>query len=217
MARKIAACGPLSIKAHAHVRAPGRDDPWKPTRCRSWTRPTARAIPDGGLSRRRRRAEAEGRPPRYRENRTHRDHEGTGEGFCFADFALNVVVFLAVTAAGAPRACRRAIRIASVGAAFSRSVYSGSSVSPPDGDGDGATPRARDDPSGTSATPIRFFSGSILRISKAPVVPGATDADQSCDRPVGANVEACASPSMPGSSSTNAPNSAMRVTRPGRT
>ena len=37
------------------------------------------------------------------------------------------------------------------------------------------------------------------------------------DRPVGANVDACASPSTPGSSSTNAPNSATRVTRPVRT
>ena len=82
---------------------------------------------------------------------------------------------------------------------------------------DGAVPPARAEPSGTSATPIRFFSRSMLRISNAAVISGATDRDHPSDRPVGANVEACANPSTPGSSSTNAPNSARRVTRPVRT
>ena len=36
---------------------------------------------------------------------------------------------------------------------------------------DDAVPRARAEPSGTSATPIRFFSRSMLRISKAAVIP----------------------------------------------
>ena len=50
-----------------------------------------------------------------------------------------------------------------------------------------------------------------------PVKPTATDFAHPPLRPVGANVEACANPSMPGSSSTNAPKSATRVTRPVRT
>ena len=79
---------------------------------------------------------------------------------------------------------------------------------------DGFAAPARDDPSATSATPIRFAAGSTLRISTAPVVPTATDFDQPPAFPVGAKVEACARPSMPASSSTNAPNSAMRVMRP---
>ena len=57
----------------------------------------------------------------------------------------------------------------------------------------------------------------MLRISNAAVVPTATDRDHPFECPVGANVEACANPSTPGSSSTNAPNSARRVTRPVRT
>src|SRR5439155_12589152 len=69
----------------------------------------------------------------------------------------------------------------------------------------------------TSATPIRFLSRSMLRISKAAVVPTETDRVQPFECPVGAKVEACASPSTPGSSSTNAPKSVRRVTRPGRT
>ena len=56
-------------------------------------------------------------------------------------------------------------------------------------------------------------SGSRTR----PSSPAPTDRDHPSARPVGANVEACASPSTPGSSSTNAPNSARRVTRPVRT
>ena len=42
----------------------------------------------------------------------------------------------------------------------------------------------------------------------------ATDVFQSSDRPVGANVDTCANASMPGASSTKAPNSVTRVTRP---
>ena len=52
---------------------------------------------------------------------------------------------------------------------------------------------------------------------ECPRHPRATEADHPPDRPVGANVDACASASTPGSSSTNAPNSATRVTRPVRT
>ncbi len=64
---------------------------------------------------------------------------------------------------------------------------------------------------------MRFCAVSMLRISNAPVEPTATDFAHPPARPVGANVEACANPSMPGSSSTKAPNSATRVTRPVRT
>ena len=64
---------------------------------------------------------------------------------------------------------------------------------------------------------MRFCAGSMLRISNAPVMPTGTDFAQPPARPVGANVDACASPSMPGSSSTKAPKSATRVTRPVRT
>ena len=78
-------------------------------------------------------------------------------------------------------------------------------------------PPARADPSGTSATPIRFLSRSMLRISNGTVIPATTGFDQPSARPVGANVDTCASASTPGSSSTNAPNSVMRVTRPVRT
>ena len=64
---------------------------------------------------------------------------------------------------------------------------------------------ARDDPSGTRATPIRFFSRSRLTISNAALTPGATSRDQVSECPDGVNVDACASASTPGSSSTNAP------------
>ena len=64
---------------------------------------------------------------------------------------------------------------------------------------------------------MRFFSGSMLRISKLPAIPTGTERDQASARPVGANVEAWARPSTPGSSSTKAPKSARRVTRPART
>ena len=45
-------------------------------------------------------------------------------------------------------------------------------------------------------------------------VPTGTCAVHPSRRPVGGNVDACASASMPGSSSTNAPKSVTRVTRP---
>ncbi len=77
-----------------------------------------------------------------------------------------------------------------------------------------AVPPAFAAPSWTSATPMRFFSGSMLRISNGAVIPTATALAHPSDRPVGANVDACASPSMPGCNSTKAPNSARRVTRP---
>lgn len=52
---------------------------------------------------------------------------------------------------------------------------------------------------------------------ECPVIPAATRVGQLSDRPVGANVEACANASTPGSSSTNAPNSVRHATRPVRT
>ena len=57
----------------------------------------------------------------------------------------------------------------------------------------------------------------MLRISNVAVVSTAMAFAQPPVRPVGGKVEACASPSIPGSNSTNAPNSARRVTRPCRT
>ena len=83
--------------------------------------------------------------------------------------------------------------------------------------GAGTAPPSDSAPFSTSATPIRFFSRSMFRISNAPVVPGVTEDVHPPVRPVGANVDWCASASTPGSSSTNAPNSATRVTRPTRT
>ena len=44
-------------------------------------------------------------------------------------------------------------------------------------------PPARAEPSGTSATPIRFFSRSMLRISNAAVIPGATERGPSLRSP----------------------------------
>ena len=60
----------------------------------------------------------------------------------------------------------------------------------------GVSPSGSENPS-TRVTPIRFRSRSMLRISKAAVVPTAIDRDQPSDRPVGVNVEACASASTP--------------------
>ena len=60
---------------------------------------------------------------------------------------------------------------------------------------------------------VRFDAEDLERSGRT----GRHRSAQPSDRPVGANVDACASASTPGSSSTNAPNSARRVTRPERT
>jgi len=70
-------------------------------------------------------------------------------------------------------------------------------------------------PASSSATPILFFSGSMLRISTATAAPGGAAAFHPSRFPVGANADTCASASIPGSSSTKAPKSATRVTFPG--
>ena len=75
-------------------------------------------------------------------------------------------------------------------------------------------PSSRGDRPSTGDTPMRFFAGSMLTISNAAVVPGGTvRASRPIGRPAQTSRHAPA-PSTPGASSTNAPNSATRVTVP---